>query len=72
EEADEQKGERIYNGASLNTPETCEHNQYRLTMTMPDIFYYANGDLNVIATPFYRHMRSRDYTPDYLILGRFV
>ncbi|MFM7980169.1 MAG: hypothetical protein ACKPKO_12715, partial [Candidatus Fonsibacter sp.] len=40
EEADEQKGDRIYNGTSLNTPETWEHKQYRLTMTMLDTFDY--------------------------------
>ena len=69
EEADEQKGERIYSGASLNTPETWEHKQYKLTMTMLDTFDYEHDDLNVIATTIYRHMRSRDYTPDDLILG---
>ena len=40
EEADEQKGDRIYSGMSLNTPETWEHNRYRLTMTMLDTFDY--------------------------------
>ena len=37
EEADEQKGKRIYNGAPLNAPEHWLHpRQYRLTMIMPD------------------------------------
>ena len=40
EEADEQKGERIYNGASLNAPAHWEHKQHRLTMTMVDTFDY--------------------------------
>ena len=66
EEADEQKGERMYNGAPLNTPETWEHKQYRKTMTMLDTFDYDNDELNGIATTIYRHMRSRDYTPDDL------
>ena len=67
EESDEEKGERLYSGASLNTPETWEHKQYKLTMTMLDAFDYENDDMNVIATTIYRHMLSRDYTPDNLI-----
>ncbi|MFM7980838.1 MAG: hypothetical protein ACKPKO_16125 [Candidatus Fonsibacter sp.] len=69
EEADEPKGGRIHSGASLNTPETWEHKQYRLTITVLDTFDYENDDLNVIATTIYRHMRSRDDTPDDLIFG---
>ena len=79
EEADEQKGDRIYSGTSLNTPEhwlhprqrgcSWEHKKYRLTMTMLDTFDYENDDINVIATTIYRHMRSRDFTPDDIILG---
>ncbi|MFM7984449.1 MAG: hypothetical protein ACKPKO_34500 [Candidatus Fonsibacter sp.] len=69
EEGDEHKGGHIYSGAPLNTPETWEHNQYKLTMTMLDTFDYEQDDLNVIATTIYCHMRSRDYTPDDLILG---
>ena len=38
EEADKQKGERIYSGAALNVPEHWEHKRYRLTMTMLDTF----------------------------------
>ncbi|MFM7989712.1 MAG: hypothetical protein ACKPKO_61405, partial [Candidatus Fonsibacter sp.] len=71
DEADEQKGYRIYSGTSLNRPrpETWEHNQYRLTMTMLDTFDYEEDDINVIATTIYRHMRSPDFTPDDIILG---
>ena len=69
EEADEQKGDRIYSGTSLNTPEHWEHKKYRLTMTMLDTFDYENDDINVIATTIYRHMRSPDFTPDDIILG---
>ena len=69
EETDEQKGDRIYSGTSLNTPEHWEHKKYRLTMTMLDTFDYENDDINVIATTIYRHMRSRDFTPDDIILG---
>ena len=69
EEAGEQKGKRIHSGASLNTPETWEHKQHKLTMTMLDTFDYENDDLNVIATTIYRHMRSKGYTPDNLIFG---
>ena len=69
EEADEQKGDLIYSGTSLNTPEHWEHNKYRLTMTMLDTFDYEEDDINVIATTIYRHMRSPDFTPDDIILG---
>ena len=69
EATDEQKGDRIYSGASLNTPEHWEHKQYRLTMTMLDTLDYENDDINVIATTIYRHMRSPDFTPDDIILG---
>ena len=64
EEADEQKRDRIYSGASLNTPEHWEHKQYKLTMTMLDAVDYEEDDINVIATTIYRHMRSPDFTPD--------
>ncbi|MFM7983912.1 MAG: hypothetical protein ACKPKO_31765, partial [Candidatus Fonsibacter sp.] len=43
-----------------------EHKQYKLTMTMLDTFDYENDDLNVLPTTIYRHMRSRDYTPNNL------
>ena len=66
EEADEQKGERIYSGASLNAP---EHKQYRLTMIMLDTFDYEEDDMNVLATTIYRRMRSENYTPDDIIYG---
>ena len=69
EEADEQKGERIYSGASLNAPEHWEHTQYRLTMTMLDTFDYEEDDMNVLATTIYRRMRSENYTPDDIIYG---
>ena len=36
---------------------------------MLDTFDYENDDINVIATTIYRHMRSRDFTPDDIILG---
>ncbi|MFM7979584.1 MAG: hypothetical protein ACKPKO_09745, partial [Candidatus Fonsibacter sp.] len=49
EEADVQKGERIYSGASLNRPETWEHKQYKLTMPMLDAFNYEDN-MHVIAT----------------------
>ena len=38
-------------------------------MTMLDTFDYEEDDINVIATTIYRHMRSRDFTPDDIILG---
>ena len=73
EEADEQKGERIYNGAALNVPEHWEHKRYRLTMTMLDTFDCEDdpcgGEINVLATTIYRRMRSENYTPDDRIYG---
>ena len=70
EEADEQKGERIYNGASLNVPERWEHpHQYSLTMIMPDNFDCEEDDINVLATTIYRRLRSENYTPDDIIYG---
>ena len=69
EEADAQKGERIYSGAALNAPEHWEHNQYRLTMTMPDTFDYDEDDMNVLATTIYRCVLSGDYMPDDIIFG---
>ena len=69
EEADEQKGERIYSGASLNVPEHWLHKQYRLTMIMPDTFDCEEDDMNVLATTIYRRMRSKSYTPDDIIYG---
>ena len=69
EEADEQKGGRIYSGASLNAPEHWEHKQSRLTMTMLDTFDDEDDDVNVLATTIYRRMRSENYTPDYIIYG---
>ena len=72
EEADVQKGYRIYSGAPLNTPETWEHNQYKLTMTMLDAFDYEEDDMNATATTIYCHMWSKQYTPDDLIFGRFI
>ena len=73
EEADEQKGERIYSGAALNVPEHWEHKRYRLTMTMLDTFDCeedpCGDELNVLATTIYRRMRSENYTPDDIIYG---
>ena len=70
EEADEQKGERIDSGASLNVPERWEHpRQYRLTMIMPDTFDCDDDDMNVLATTIYRRLRSESYTPDDIIYG---
>ena len=69
EEADEQKGERIYSGASLNVPERWEHKQYRLTMIMPDTFDCDEDDMNVLATTIYRRLRSESYTPEDIIYG---
>ena len=69
EEADKQKGERIYSGAALNVPEHWEHKRYRLTMTMLDIFDYEEDDMSVLATTIYRHMRPGNYTPDDIIYG---
>ena len=69
EEADEQKGGRIYSGAALNAPEHWEHKQYRLTMTMPDTFDYEEDVMNVLATTIHRRMRSGNYTPDDIIYG---
>ena len=66
EEADEQKGERIYNGASLNAP---EHKQYRVTVIMLDTFDCEEDETNVLATTIYRRMRSGNYTPDNIIYG---
>ena len=72
EEADEQKGERMYSGAALNVPEHWEHKRCRLTMTMLDTFdceeHHCGGELNVLATTIYRRMRSDNYTPDDMIL----
>ena len=73
EEADEQKGERIYSGASLNVPERWEHpHQYRLTMIMPDTFDCDDDDMNVLATTIYRRLRSESYTPDDIFTGRCI
>ena len=70
EEADEQKGERIYSGASLNVPDRWEHpRQYRLTMIMPDTLDCEADDMNVLATTIYLRMRSENYTPDDTIYG---
>ena len=84
EEADKQKGERMYSGAALNVPEhwlhprqrgcNWEHKRYRLTMTMLDTFNREEDDpcgdeLNVLATTIYRRMRSENYTPDDIIYG---
>jgi hypothetical protein len=70
EEADKQKGERIYSGASLNVPERWAHpRQYRLTMIMPDNFDCEEDDMNVLATTIYRRMLSENYTPDDIIGG---
>ena len=73
EEAEIQKGERIYSGAALNAPVHWEHKQYRLTMTMLDSFDCEDdpcGDeVNVLATTIYRSMRSGNYTPDDIIYG---
>ena len=72
EEADKQKGERIYS-AVLNVPEHWEHKRYRLTMTMLDAFDCGDdpcGDeLNILATTIYRRTRSENYTPDDMICG---
>ncbi len=70
EEADEQKGERIYSGASLHVPERWElPRQYRLTMIMPDNFDCDEDDMNVLATTIYRRMLSENYTHDDIIYG---
>ena len=69
EEADEHKGERVYNGASLNAPEHWEHKQYRLTMIMLDTFDCEEDDMNVLAMTIYRRMRSENCTPDDIIYG---
>ena len=73
EEADEQKGERIYSGAALNVPEHWEHKRYRLTMTMLDTFDCeedpCGGEFNVLATTIDRRMQSGSYTPDDIIYG---
>ena len=73
EEADKQKGERIYSGAALNVPEHWEHKRYRLTMTMLDTFDCeedpCGDELNVLATTIYRRTRSDNYTPDDMIYG---
>ena len=73
EEADKQKGERIYSGAALNVPEHWEHKRYRLTMTMLDTFDFEDdpcGDeLNVLATTIYRRTLSDNYMPDDMIYG---
>ncbi len=73
EEADKQKGERIYSGAALDVPEHWEHKRYRLTMTMLDTFDCEDDpcgdDLNVLAPTIYRRARSDNYTPDDMIYG---
>ena len=73
EEADKQKGERIYSGAALNVPEHWEHKRYRLTMTMLDTFDCeedpCGDEVNVLATTIYRRMRSENYTPYDIIYG---
>ena len=73
EDADKQKGERIYSGAALNVPEHWEHKRCRLTMTMLDTFDCeedpCGDELNVLATTIYRRMRSENYTPDDIIYG---
>ena len=71
EEADKQKGERIYSGAALDVPDRWEHKRYRLTMTMLDTFNREDdpcGDeLNVLATTIYRNTRSDNYMPNDMI-----
>ena len=70
EETNEQQGELIYNGASLNVPERWEHpRQYRLTMIMPDNFDCEEDDMNVLATTISRRILSDNYTPDDIIYG---
>ena len=73
EEADKQKGERIYSGAALDVPDRWEHKRYRLTMTMLDTFNREDdpcGDeLNVLATTIYRNTRSDNYMPNDMIFG---
>ena len=73
EEADKQKGERIYSGAALDAPDRWEHKRYRLTMTMLDTSNREDdpcGDeLNVLATTIYRNTRSDNYMPNDMIFG---
>jgi hypothetical protein len=73
EEADKQKGERIYSGAALDVPDHWEHKRYRLTMTMLDTLDFdddpCGDELNVLATTIYRHTRSDNYMPNDMIFG---
>ena len=76
EEADEQKGERIYSGAALNAPEHWEHKRYRLTMTMLGTFDCeedpCGDELSVLATAIYRRVRSNKLHADYMIYGQYI
>ena len=63
EQADEEKGARIYSGAALHAPEHWKHRKYRLTMDMLDSFDCNKDDMNVLATTIYRR------TPRAIIYG---
>ena len=43
-------------------PERWEHNRYKLTMTMKDLFE-PDDDINIVATVMFRRMRTSHCTP---------
>ena len=69
EQADEEKGARVYRVAALRAPEHWEHNKYRLTMTMLNSFDCDEDEMNALATTIYRRTRSRNYAPNDIIYG---
>ena len=52
----------MYSGSALLLPERWEHDRYKLTMTMLDIFT-PNDDVNIVATVLFRRLRSSHGTP---------
>ena len=58
---DEETADRIYSGAALMKPERWEHNRYKLTMTMKDLFE-PDDDINRVATVMFRRLRTSHCT----------
>ena len=58
----EETADRLYSGSALMLTEYWETDNYKLTMTMPDLFA-PEDDVNIIATTLYRKRRSRHGVP---------
>ena len=59
---DEETTDSIYSGSALMLPERWEHDRYKLTITMLDLFA-PNDDFNIVATVLFRRLRSSHCTP---------